>query len=116
MKQLRYLLGLDAGISVIKVALFDKNGAEICMVSWNTTLISPQPDWAEVSMTETWEMTVAAIRELLDSTHINSSQIAGPGAVDQDFSESALTIEDLPNAISGYAPRDPGDDEFTTFE
>jgi len=79
MKQPRYLLGLDAGISVIKVALFDKNGAEIHVVSRNTTLISLQPGWAEVSMTETWEMTVDAIRELLASTHTNSSQIAGVG-------------------------------------
>ena len=65
--------------SVIKVALFDDNGTEVSMVSRNTTLISPQPGWAEVSMTETWEMTVDAIRELLASTHINSSQIAGIG-------------------------------------
>jgi sugar (pentulose or hexulose) kinase len=74
-----YLLGIDAGISVIKAALFDRTGQEIHRMSRDTTLISPQPGWAEVSMTETWEMTVAAIRELLASTHISSSQIAGIG-------------------------------------
>jgi sugar (pentulose or hexulose) kinase len=79
MKSSEYLLGLDAGISVIKAALFDSSGTEIHVASRHTTLISPQPGWAEVSMTETWEMAVNAIRELLAAAHINSSQIAGIG-------------------------------------
>ena len=79
MRKQDYLLGVDAGTSVIKVALFDRDGREIQMVSRATTLINPQPDWAEVSMIETWQMTVDAIRKLLASTHISASQIAGIG-------------------------------------
>ncbi|GAK58708.1 putative erythritol kinase protein [Candidatus Vecturithrix granuli] len=79
MKSQEYLLGVDVGISVTKAALFDSSGTEIQTVSRKTTLISPQPGWAEVSMTEMWEMTVAAMRELLELTRIKSSQIAGVG-------------------------------------
>lgn len=79
MREQEYLLGVDAGISVAKAALFDSSGAEIQAVSRKTTLISPQPGWAEVNMRETWDMTAAAIRELLALTRIKNSQIAGVG-------------------------------------
>ena len=79
MRQQTYILGVDAGISVIKAALFDSSGEEIQAVSRKTTLIAPQPGWAEVNMAEIWEMTAAAMRELLALTRISSSQIAGVG-------------------------------------
>ena len=79
MKPQEFLFGVDAGISVIKAALFDSNGTEIQAVSRKTTLISPQPGWAEVNMTETWEMAATAIRELLALSQIDSARIAGIG-------------------------------------
>jgi sugar (pentulose or hexulose) kinase len=74
-----FLLGIDAGTSVVKAALFSSTGREHTTVAQRTTLKTPQPTWAEVSMIETWEMTISAIRELLAKSGIRADQIAAVG-------------------------------------
>jgi len=74
-----FLLGIDAGTSVVKAALFYPSGREYKAVARRTTLKSPRPTWAETSMTETWEMTISAIRELLAISSVSSEQIAAIG-------------------------------------
>ena len=44
------LLGLDAGTSVVKAALFDRTGREVVVVSRPTTHSTPQPAWSETDM------------------------------------------------------------------
>ena len=61
-----YLLGIDAGTSVVKAALFTRDGAS-CAVARRTTVTTPHLAWAETNMDETWTMTVRAIRALLTS-------------------------------------------------
>lgn len=74
-----YLLGLDAGTSVVKAALFDREGREVAVAARRTTLYSPQPGWSEASMPETWAATVAVIQELLTSAGIANTAIAAVG-------------------------------------
>ena len=74
-----FLLGIDAGTSVVKAALFYPDGREHMTVARRTTLKTPHPSWAEVSMTETWEMTAHAIRELLTTSEVQAEQIAAVG-------------------------------------
>ena len=59
------ILGLDAGTSVVKAALFDRQGRELAVVRRPTPLYSPQPTWSETSMQATWAMAAEAIRTLL---------------------------------------------------
>ncbi|MFN8469064.1 MAG: FGGY-family carbohydrate kinase [Caldilineaceae bacterium] len=59
------ILGLDAGTSVVKAALFDRGGRELAVVRRPTPLYSPQPSWSETSMEATWAMAADAIRALL---------------------------------------------------
>ena len=61
------ILGLDAGTSVVKAALFDRGGGELAVVRRPTPLYSPHPTWSETSMEATWAMAVEAIRALLAS-------------------------------------------------
>ncbi len=72
----RFILGLDAGTSVVKAALFTGEGRELGAVARRTTLKNPQPAWAEVSMSETWAMTVSAIGDLLAQQGITGDQIS----------------------------------------
>ncbi|HVO72254.1 MAG TPA: FGGY-family carbohydrate kinase [Aggregatilineaceae bacterium] len=74
-----FLLGIDAGTSVVKAALFSPDGREHVTVARRTTLKAPHPTWAEVSMIETWEMTVQAIHEVLAYGGVRSDQIAAVG-------------------------------------
>jgi sugar (pentulose or hexulose) kinase len=73
------LLGIDAGTSVVKAALFDPGLREHLSVAQRTTLKTPHPSWAEVNMTETWDMTVHAIRELLAKSGVQAEQIKAIG-------------------------------------
>jgi len=73
------LLGIDAGTSVVKAALFYPDGREYLAVARRTTLKTPYPAWAEVSMSETWEMTADAIRSVLAETGVASEEIAAVG-------------------------------------
>ena len=59
------ILRLDAGTSVVKAALFDRQGRELAVVRRPTPLYSPQPTWSETSMDATWAMAAEAIRALL---------------------------------------------------
>jgi sugar (pentulose or hexulose) kinase len=58
------LLGLDAGTSVVKAALFDRAGRELAVARRPTPVFTPRPGWSETSMLATWEMAAAAMREL----------------------------------------------------
>ena len=74
-----YILGLDAGMSVTKAALFDGKGTEIHAVSRRSTLLNPQPGWVEVDMLDMWNSAAEAIRDLLAASRIEKAQIAGVG-------------------------------------
>jgi sugar (pentulose or hexulose) kinase len=74
-----YLLGIDVGTSVVKAALFDRAGREIAVNYRRNNLYHPQPGWSEADMEETWETTVAVIRELLQTSRIAPAQIAAVG-------------------------------------
>lgn len=60
----RYILGIDAGTSVVKAALFDRDFREAYTVSRRTTVRMPQTAWTEVSMPEVWAVTAEAIRTI----------------------------------------------------
>ena len=77
------ILGLDAGTSVVKAALFDRQGRELAVVRRPTPLYSPQPAWSETSMQATWAMAAEAIRALLaigsDGKPLEPARIAAVG-------------------------------------
>ncbi|MGQ9458732.1 MAG: FGGY-family carbohydrate kinase [Anaerolineae bacterium] len=72
-----YLLGIDNGTTVTKAALFNLRGEEVAVGSQEVKTYHPQPGWAEQSMDEIWQATVAAIRECLRKAEVDPKAIAG---------------------------------------
>lgn len=73
-----YLLGIDNGTTTTKATLFDTQGNEIAAASSREVKTNhPQPGWAEQSMEEIWQATVAAIRAVLEKSAVNPADIAG---------------------------------------
>jgi sugar (pentulose or hexulose) kinase len=60
-----FLLGLDAGTSVIKAALFGRDGRQHAVATRRTVVAHPQPSWSESDPEAAWAATTAVIREVL---------------------------------------------------
>lgn len=60
----RYLLGIDAGTSVIKSVLFDVRGNEVAVARRETPVLHPRPGWSEADMDAVWESARATIKEV----------------------------------------------------
>ena len=74
-----FLLGLDAGTSVIKAALFGRDGRQRAAASRRTTISHPHPAWSESDPETAWAATVAVIREVLAAAGADGSAVAAIG-------------------------------------
>ncbi len=74
-----YLLGIDAGTSVIKVVLINRDGHEYAAAGRPTQIFTPQPTYSEASLDTFWESTADAIAEILNRNGVSGEQIAGVG-------------------------------------
>ncbi|MCC7446446.1 MAG: carbohydrate kinase [Anaerolineae bacterium] len=73
-----YLLGVDAGTSVVKAVLFDLSGREIASALRQTEL-NREAGRCETSVIGTWHAFASTIRDLLIKANIAGSQIAAVG-------------------------------------
>lgn len=60
----RYLLGIDAGTSVIKSVLFDVLGNEVAISRRDTPVLHPHPGWSEADMEAVWACARETISEV----------------------------------------------------
>lgn len=74
-----YLLGLDAGNTVIKAVLFDRNGRQCAMHAMDGHSLTPQPGHVERNLDELWRNAGAAIRSCIDKAGVDPAEIAGIG-------------------------------------
>jgi len=72
-----FLLGIDAGTTVIKSVIFDLSGNEVSSASSRTTLIYPKPGWVEQDMYEVWESTKKTIKEAIKKAGLSGEDILG---------------------------------------
>ncbi len=75
----RYLLGLDAGNTVIKAVLFDLNGRQVAAHGVDGVTHKPRPGHIERSVPELWENAKAAIAGCVTSAGIDPHRIVGIG-------------------------------------
>jgi L-xylulokinase len=75
----RYLLGLDAGNTVIKAVLFDLTGKQIAMSAMDGQSSRPAPGYVERDLDELWSNARRVIRECLEQSGIAADQIAAIG-------------------------------------
>lgn len=74
-----YLLGLDAGNTVIKAVLFDLEGRQIAMHAIDGTSSIPAPGHAERDLNELWATAQVAIRKTIETAGIDPRRIAAIG-------------------------------------
>ncbi|MBL7115157.1 MAG: carbohydrate kinase [Kiritimatiellae bacterium] len=73
----KYLLGVDNGGTMAKAALFTTDGNEIAVASRKVNAIQPQPGYDERDMLEIWSTTADAIKEVITTSGVDASEIAG---------------------------------------
>ncbi len=71
----RYLLGVDAGHTVIKAAVFDDAGTEIGRGARPTATFSRHPRWQEREMDVVWASAAGAISDAIVDAGIDGSQV-----------------------------------------
>ena len=74
-----YLLGLDAGNTVIKAVLFDLRGHQVAMHAIDGTSYTPRPGYVERDLTELWRNAREAIRACIREAGIDPRAIAAVG-------------------------------------
>ena len=74
-----YLLGIDAGHSSIKAAVFDARGTTAGAAQEITTPFSRTAGWQEHDMDTTWDLTAAAVRRAIADSGIDPADIGGVG-------------------------------------
>ncbi|MCB0178607.1 MAG: carbohydrate kinase [Anaerolineae bacterium] len=75
----QYLLGIDNGNTISKVAIFDLNGKEQHVASCSVETEYAKPGWTERSMAGFWQGVATAIRETLAKAAIDPAEIVGIG-------------------------------------
>lgn len=79
----KFLLGIDAGTSVVKSVLFNLEGKEISIARRKVSILTPRQGWAEQDMDDAWEKVKETIFEAVEKASISSSSIAGIGVTGQ---------------------------------
>ena len=75
----RFLLGLDIGTSVVKVALFDRQGREHATAACRTATLSPFPAWSEADPDQLWAATCSVISRVLRESATSPTNVAAVG-------------------------------------
>lgn len=75
----RYLLGIDAGSSVTKAAVFDDSGRQLGAGMHRVRLQRPNPGWSEIDPASAWDAAVAAIRAAMRDAGVTGEDIAAVG-------------------------------------
>jgi sugar (pentulose or hexulose) kinase len=78
-----YLLGIDAGTSLIKAAVFTLAGEERGAAGLETPVSNPQPGWAETDMRAVWDAACAVIPQALANAGVGGDEIAAIGVTGQ---------------------------------
>ena len=74
-----YLLGLDAGNTVIKAVLFDQTGRQLGLSARDGVSHQPQPGFVERDPEELWRHAGDAIRGCLAEAGVDPARIAAVG-------------------------------------
>jgi sugar (pentulose or hexulose) kinase len=75
----QYVIGIDNGTSVVKVAVFDMRGNEIAVAARNTPVLEKMPGWSEYDMDVDWRETALAIKDALAKAAVTADEIAAVG-------------------------------------
>ena len=78
-----YLLGVDAGTSLVKAVVFDHEGHEVGLSRTRIPVETSRQNWAEQDMEDVWQAVKDTIGTCLQANKISASDIAGIGVCGQ---------------------------------
>ena len=78
-KSASYLLGLDAGNTVIKAVLFDLEGRQLAVQAMDGQSSTPAPGYVERDLGELWRNAQATIRGCIEKAGVRADEIAAVG-------------------------------------
>ncbi len=78
-----YILGLDAGTSVVKAAIFDLHGNELSRGARSVPITNPEPHLAEEDMQDVWVAATEAISHALVNGSVRAEEILAVSATGQ---------------------------------
>lgn len=107
----KYVLGLDAGNTVIKAVLFDLSGNQIAIAQENGASLSPQPGYVERDMDELWQQAGVAISSCIKQSNVDAGDIVAIGCAGHGNGlyllghegEALLAIQSLDNRAASVS-------------
>jgi xylulokinase len=93
----KLLLGIDIGTSACKVALFNRAGKVLSQSNQSYSLYYPNPGWVEQDPNEWWSAICEGIKDVLNISKIDPSQVAGIGIDGQSW--SAIPVDKEGNCL-----------------
>lgn len=79
----KYLLAIDQGTTSSRAIIFDKLGNKISSAQLEFTQICPFSGWVEHDAEEIWHTTYEVIKEAINKSNVDVSEIAGIGITNQ---------------------------------
>ncbi len=72
-----YLMGIDVGSTVCKVALYDYSGRVVSIASreYEDVFVYPEPDWCEYDPEKFWKVIAGCIRECIQKSKVDPRDI-----------------------------------------
>ena len=70
-----YVIGIDAGTSVIKTVIFNHRLDEIAKTEARLEIETPHDDWAEVNMNNLWQIVKTSIRTAVKNSAIDPKKV-----------------------------------------
>lgn len=76
---MNYWLGIDCGGTYLKAGIYDQQGREIGVSRCSLELISEHSGWVERDTAQLWASTCAVIKQAIEDTQVDPSQIKSIG-------------------------------------
>ncbi|PWK65687.1 FGGY-family carbohydrate kinase [Aminobacter sp. AP02] len=92
----KYILGLDAGNTVIKAIIFDLSGQELALAACDGRSSMPKPGHVERDLGELWRNAVTVIGQCIDQAGIDASEIVAIGCAGHGNGLYALDRDGAP--------------------
>jgi sugar (pentulose or hexulose) kinase len=74
-----WLLGIDAGLTNVKAAVYDESGTERSVAVGSPTDLTPAPDHDERDLEELWSVVAGVVADAVESGPATGGEIAGVG-------------------------------------
>lgn len=75
-----YLIGVDAGNTMVKAALFDRTGTTLAVASRSSETLQPAPGFVERAPEGLWQAASGAIRDCLQKAGVSGAEVLAVGA------------------------------------